>query len=416
MEVLSRVGLRVAAPLVVLALSSIAHPQDPLKGNKGTPEGGGRTPPPKVIYVDRPYERTVRVPVLPKTGELLVVAESGASLRLQLLRNDKVVKEYQGDGYTISSGERSILFKNLPPGQYRVVGDLNGYKPATSTPVTVKAGLPEKVELNLEQITYNISVRLNAGSGTLRYAKGGEVARSVSFQNNLAVLSGLTGGDYTIKIIADDASYKQMNTTLTVSSNSQVSFDLERLESRAFLGSSASDWALPGGWSFSSGKLLVRGSGMGLPSDDSYRHYTNFQLSTDVRMINGIAVSFAVHVVDPQNYYLVQITGPKADEPYVLRGFIVKNGVAQRFGRTVPTSQFSETLKPGKFFQVVLTMADADITVKVHDSETGDLLKLGILPDPSRTFRIGAVGIAARENEQNEFSAFNICVSGCPNP
>jgi hypothetical protein len=416
MKVLSRVGLRVAAPLLVLALGSIAHPQDPLKGNKGTPEGGGRTPAPKGIYVDRQYERTVRVPVLPRTGEILGVPESGASLRLEYLKNDRVVKEYQGDGYTIGSGERSILFKNLPPGQYRVAANLDGYRPATSSPVTVKAGLPEKVELNLEQITYNVSIRLNAASGNLRYAKGREVSRSVTFRNNLAILSALTGGDYTVEIIADDASYKQMNTTLKVSSDSQVSFDLERLESGTFLGATASAWALPGGWSFSSGKVMVRGSGMALPSDVSYSHYKDFQLSTDVRMMNGIAASFAVHVVDPQNYYLVQITGPNSDEPYVLRGFIVKNGVAQRFGRTIPTSQFSETLKPGKFFQVVLTMTDADMTVRVHDSETGDLLKLGILPDPSHTFRIGAVGIAAREGEQNEFSAFTICVSGCPNP
>lgn len=415
MRVFAKVGLTVSVPLFVLAFSLTTQAQGDA-GNKRTTPEGGRTAAPKVIYVDRPYEKTVRVPVLPKTGELLVVAESGASLRIEHLNNGRVVKEYQGDGYTIGSGERAILFKNLPPGQYRVAANLNGYRPATSTPVTIKAGSPEKVELNLEQITYNVSIRLNATSGTLRYAKGGEVARAVTFQNNLAVLSGLTGGEYAIKIIADDASYKQMNTTLRVSSDTQTSFDLERLESGAFLGATASAWTLPGGWSFSSGKVMVRGSGMALPSDVGYSHYTNFQLSTDVRMMNGIAASFAVHVVDPQNYYLVQITGPNADEPYVLRGFIIKNGVAQRFGRTIPTSQFAETLKPGKFFQVVLTMTDADITVRVHDSETGDLLKLGILPDPSRTFRIGAVGIVAREGEQNEFSAFNICVSGCPNP
>jgi hypothetical protein len=138
--------------------------------------------------------------------------------------------------------------------------------------------------------------------------------------------------------------------------------------------------------------------------------------------MNGIAASFAVHVVDPRNYYLVEITGPNADEPYVLRGFIYKNGVAQRFGNRIPINQFSETLKPGKFFHVIMKMTEEDdhrsavVTVWVQDSETGDLRKLGNLPDSSRTFRIGAVGIAAREGQQNEFSAFTICVLGCPNP
>jgi hypothetical protein len=411
MRVLSRVGLRIAAPLLVLALGSIAHPQDPLKGNKGAPEGGGRTTGPKVVY--REHER--RVLVTPKTGTLTIVAEPGASIRLQYLRGGEVTEESPD---TIPAGERSIIVNNLRPGQYRVVAELNGYKP-DQRPVTVKAGKADKVDLTLVPITYSITVRLNAGSGTLRYAKGNEVSRSVPFQNNLAVLPGLTGGDYTIKIIPDDASYVEMNTTLKVSSDNQVSFSLEWVESRDFLGATASAWALPGGWSFSSGKVMVHGSGMALPSDVSYSHYTNFQLSTDVRMMNGIAASFAVRVVDPQNYYLVQITGPNADEPYVLRAFIVKNGVAQRFGRTIPTSQFSETLKPGKFFHVVLTMTkdrDSEIAVRVQDSETGDLLPLGNLPDPSRTFRIGAVGIAGREGEQNEVSQFAICVSKCPNP
>jgi hypothetical protein len=134
-----------------------------------------------------------------------------------------------------------------------------------------------------------------------------------------------------------------------------------------------------------------------------------------VKMVNGVAASFVVHAVDPQNYYLIQITGQKADEPYMLRGYIVRNGSAQRFGRTIPISQFSETIKQGKFFQVILTMTGSEIVVKAQDSETGELLKLGILPDPSNSFRIGAVGIAARSNEQNEVSQFSICVK-CQNP
>src|SRR6266508_1003978 len=162
MRVLTRMGITASVPLCVLALSLTVYGQGDPGSKPNNPAGPGRTPAPKVIYVDRPYERTVRVPVLPKTGELLVVAESGASLRLQYLKNDRVVKEYQGEGYTIGSGERSILFKNLPPGQYRVAADLDGYRPAASPPVTVKAGLPEKVELNLEQITYSVSIRLNA--------------------------------------------------------------------------------------------------------------------------------------------------------------------------------------------------------------------------------------------------------------
>ncbi len=414
MRVLSKVGVIVVTPLLFFTSSLIARAQgDAIRPKSGysKPENKKPTSPtgPKVIVVRVPGPRVL---VTRKTGTLYISAEPGASIRLEYLTKGGSVEVSEN---TISAGERSIILNDLRPGSYRVFAELGGHKP-TDSAAQVKAGAYDKVELNLVPITYNVTVTLNASSGKLYYAKGGEVPRSVNFQNKQVVLSGLTRGDYIIKIAPDDASYVPMDTALSVSSDSTKSFDLKRLESKDFLGASVSDWALPGGWSFSSGKVIVNGGGMALPSDSSYHNYKDFQLSTEVRMKNGVAASFAVRVVDPQNYYLVQITGPNSDEPYRLRGYLVQNGSAQRFGRTLPISQFSETLKPGKSFSVVLTMTGSEISVKVQDSETGDLLKLGTLPDPSNTFRIGAVGIAARGNEQNEVAQFSICVSKCQNP
>jgi hypothetical protein len=416
MRVLSKVGVIVATLLLVFTVSFIAHAQGPgLDCNSCpkpkppeiyNPKGPGTKPnKPRVI------ERIVRV--TPTTGALTIVAEPGASVRLEYLTRGGVPKTCE-----IPADERSCVIEDLRPGTYRVVAKLEGYKLMGNPPVKkVIANKSDKVDLNLVPITHNVTVRLNASSGMLTYAKGGEVPRSVDFQNNQAVLSGLTGGVYTIRIVPDDASYVTKDTALTVSGESnEVEVKLDKKESKAFLGATASDWALPSGWSFSSGKVIVNENGIALPSDSSYRYYTDFQLTTDVRMKNGVAVSFVVRWVDSQNYYLVQITGPNADEPYRLRGYLVRNGSAQRFGRTLPINQFSETLKPGKYFSVELTMTGSEISVKVRDSETGDFLKLGTLPDPSNTFRIGAVGIAARGSEQNEVAQFSICVANCRNP
>lgn len=417
MTVLSKVGVIVVTPLLVFTISLTAGAQGDIKSrglnSPGTPKPTGtKTTGPKVIYRDRVVERIVRP--TSKTGTLTIVAEPGASIRLEYLTKGGGIAEVSEN--TIAASERSIILNDLRPGRYRVVAELGGHKPTDSVAV-VKAGISDKVDLNLVPITYNVIVKLNASSGMLTYAKGGEVPRSVNFQNNQVVLSGLTGGDYAIKIVPDDASYVAKTTPLTVSRESNVvEIKLEKKESKAFLGDAASDWALPTGWSFSSGKVIVNGSGIALPSDGSYRYYTDFQLTADVKMKNGIAASFVVRGVDSQNYYLVQITGPNADEPYRLRGYLVRNGSEQRFGRTFPISQFSETLKPGKYFNIVLTMTGSDISVKVRDSETGDLLEIGRLPDPSNTFRIGAVGIAARGNEKNEVAQFSICVSNCRNP
>lgn len=406
MRALSRVGVIVAASLLVLTITLIAHAQDLACNSCETYRA--KNPGAKVVY--RYRDRIVKV--TPTEGALTIVVEPNASGRLEYLtRNGEVTEETP---FTIPQGERSIILNGLRRGRYRVVAD--GYRGANGlrdVVVEVAGGKSNKVEL--EPITYNTTVRLNAGSGKLYYAKNGEVSRSVDFRNGLATLYNLVGGEYTIKIVPDDASYKPLDATLKVPNDGAVSYNLERLESKDFAGYSASDWALPAGWYFSSGKVMVNGAGMALPNDSVYRNYQDFQLSAQVKMVNGVAASFVVHAADPQNYYLVQITGQNADEPYVLRGYIVRSGSLQRFGRTIPISQFSETLKQGKFFQVVLSMRGSDITVKVQDSETGDLLKLGTLPDPSNTFRIGAVGIAARGNEQNEVSQLSICVSNCPN-
>jgi hypothetical protein len=418
MRVLPRVGVIIATPLLVFILSFIVHAQDDPRGNTGgrtSGDKGGRTS--GFGSVSGPTAsgpRVIRVPgktvlVKPTTGTLFISAEPGATIRLvRLKQNGEVADESEN---TITAG-RSIIFNDLPPGTYQVVAEKNGYMTTAPREVEIPKGKSAKVDITLMPKTYNVTVRLNASSGTVFYATGNEASpRSVPFQNNTAYLSSLIGDNYNIRVVADDASYKPLTETLRVpSASNEVSYTLEKLsESKDFSPASASDWALPGGWYFSSRKVMVNGNGVALPSDSNYRNYKDFQLSTDIRMMNGVAASFVVHAIDSRNYYLIQITGPNADDPYVLRGYLVRNDSLQRFGRTIPISQFSDTLKPGKYFHVVLTMTGSEISVKAVDSETGDLKKLGTLPDPSNAFPIGAVGIAARGNEQNEVGSFVLC-------
>jgi hypothetical protein len=415
MRVLPRVGVIIATPLFVFTLSFIVHAQDTdAKGNTGGRTSGGKSGFGSVSGPTTSGPKVIRVPgktvlVKPTTGTLFISAEPGATIRLvRLKQNGEVADESENP---ITTG-RSIIFNDLPPGTYRVVAEKNGYMTTAPREVEVPKGKSAKVDITLMPKTYNVTVRLNASSGTVFYATGNEASpRSVPFQNNTAYLSSLIGDNYNIRIVADDASYKPLTETLRVpSAGNEVSYTLEKLsESGDFSPATASDWALPSGWYFSSRKVVVNGSGTALLSDSNYRNYKDFQLSTDVRMMNGVAASFVVHAVDAQNYYLVQITGPNADEQYVLRGYIVRNGSLQRFGRTTPISQFSDTLKPGKYFHVVLTVIGSEIIVQAVDSDTGDLKKLGTLPEPSHAFPIGAVGIAARDNEQNEVGQFSIC-------
>lgn len=155
----------------------------------------------------------------------------------------------------------------------------------------------------------------------------------------------------------------------------------------------------------------MNGRGVALPRDDSVRHFADFHLVSDVNMLNGVAASFAVRAQDSRNYYLIQITGAKSDEQYVLRGFVVRNGVEQRFASAIPIDAFAGTLKQNKFFTVSMEAIGNKFKVFVTDSVTGDVLPLGILEDPNRNFPIGAVGIGVRDTEQNEIVRFIVCTS-----
>jgi hypothetical protein len=353
--------------------------------------------PPKTIYVTR------------DTGALTIIARPQATVEVENLKNGEVTRA------VLSGGERSIIFNDLRPGKYRVSAELVGYKPDQEEVLVVR-GKPDKVELNLDPITYDVTIALNAPSGMVYYSKGNEEPDVKPFQNGTALLSDLTPGKYALLLKPDDVAYRQTRTSIEVAAeNTRHSIKLDRRETeKEFSWGSAADWNLPGGWFVNSRKLLVvNGRGMALPRDDSFHFYKNFEISTSVRMVNGAGVSFAVRAENAKNYYLIQLTGAKAAERHMLRGYVVRDGVSQMFGRSIPIANVANSIAPGKFFRLLITMRGSDISVKVEDTDTGELLPLGTLSDADNTFRIGAVGLVARDDEQNEFEQFVVCTPKC---
>lgn len=410
-----KIILALSESLLVFAILSVTHGQD-IKGSKGTKKPGGTpgtsagskgnrppNPRPRPTVVER-----VRY-VTPNTGALVVVAAPNARVRVEDMKGGEVVVDQ-----TISPPGRSLSIIDINPGQYRVIADLAGHKSATGQH-TVEKGKMGTLDMNLVPITYDFTVSVNAPSGEIMYSKGNGESLAKPFEKGMAVLPDLRPGTYKMQVRPLDPTYEAAEVSIEVSDRS-VSREIKltrRLTTQEFNWASRSDWEMPGSWGIASGKIAVGGRGMALPRDESFRYYQNFQIITGIKMVNGVAASFALRTENPQNYYLVQLTGPNADEPYVLRGFIVKNNVQQRFPRSFPIRNISDVLRPGKFFRAFLTMKGNQIEVKVEDSETADVFPLGTLTDPGETFPVGAVGIAARDNEQNEVEQFVICPNTC---
>ena len=387
-----------------------------------------RPTPPKQVYVAKTRIVTVtkKEIVTPTTGTLVASAETSASILVE-------PKQGRGEGKvgTIPPGERVFIFNDLKPGRYRVAASLDGYEPVEKD-VTVTRNKTTPVTLELKPITQNVAVNTNVKTGEVRYApveaykdpQTGETRYKprgattlVPIQNGHAVLPNLRAGTYGVDIRPDlsEVGYQKLLGTITVPGKESITVELEhKISTDTFTAVWTPDeWELPPNWQIASRLLSVNGPGVAFPRNESFRYYSNFHLASDVRMSNGVAVAFALRAADARNYYLVQLTGEKAAQPYLLRGFVVKNGVPQLI-QSISINHFASTIQPKQFFKVHIRMTGNRMNVSIDDSQTGQSLPLGILTDSYQTFRTGAPGIVADGNERSDYGTFAVCAPECP--
>ena len=385
--------------------------------------------PPKQIYVNKTQVVTVtkKVLVTPTTGTLSVSSsEPNASILVEPKRGGG-----EGKVGTIPAGELGFIFNDLTPGVYRVAASLDGYEPSEKD-VTITRNRTTSVTLELKPVTQTVAVNTNVKAGEVRYApveaykdaRTGETKYAprgativVPIQQGRAVLTGLRAGTYGVDIRPDpsEVGYQTLLGTITVPGSETVTVELKHeLSTRTFTaGWTPDEWELPPDWKIASSLLSTGGRGVALVRDEGFRHYADFHLASDVRMTNGVAVSFVVRAADAKNYYLVQVTGEKAEYPYLLRGFVVKNGVPQLL-QSIPIRHFAQTIQPKQFFKVHIRVTGNQMKITIDDSQTGQSLPMGVLTDTYQTFRTGAPGIAADANERSDYGSFVVCSPECP--
>jgi hypothetical protein len=339
------------------------------------------------------------------TGAVSVVSAPGAQVFIRPLNaTDFIDKE------TIEPSQGQAIFGNLPPGTYKVVAELDGYQDGESE-VTIKANTIAPLNLRLTPELYTVKIKTNISAGDVRYELNApnQIPQVLPLRNGVATLPGLRAGEYKLDVRAADAAYKTVLALIQVGKD-KTEFDvtLERVlceETFSEAWSSLNGWEAPKTWAVSGRKLGVKSAGLALPKDECPRHFANFELTSDVKLLNDVAASFILRAQNDKNYYLVQLTGAKADEPFVLRGYLVHDGRKQQLGRSVPIDAFAQSLT-GKFFSVVLQAKDNVFTISINDSETGDVLPLGKLTDPGKHFALGANGLCAAGTEQYEVARF----------
>jgi hypothetical protein len=355
--------------------------------------------------------KTVIERVTPTTGSLSVAAESNATILVEPIK----IKNAQGQEGKVPTGERIFIFVDLKPGRYRVAGALPGHEPV-ETEVVIAANKTHAATLNFKPVLYAVTINTNVTTGELKHAREGQPLSNVVPIQNKTVRLELPAGAYVVEISAEEFGYETLTKTLTVDSATTLELPLRRIAlttdtlSPTWTKAEMQTWDMPATWIADARKTLtVKGAGVALPREEGYRYYKDFRISSTAKMSSGVALSFALRARDSKNYYMVQLTGEKSDEPYTVRLFLVKNGVEQRI-RAIPIpSAGAKAMMPDKFFTVTIKMVDFAITVEIEDSETGAPYPLGVLTDPARTYAVGAVGIAGHAGEENVIGRFVVC-------
>ncbi len=380
------------------------------------PSGGGASPSRRTNAAVKTVIKTVIERVTPTTGSLSVAAESNATILVEPIK----VKKGEGQQGIVPAEARLFIFNDLKPGRYRVAGTLDGHHPV-ETEVIIAANKSQSATLIFRPILYSVTINTNISAGELKYAPQGQPLSNVAPIQNRSVKLDLPRGTYVVEIIPADFGYETMRNTFSLTADQTVlDVPLKRIVfttdtlSPTWTSAELQAWDMPAGWLADSKKnLSLKGPGVALPREESYRHYKDFKLSSSAKMLNGFALSFALRAQDSQNYYLLQLTGEKSDEPYMVRLFVVKNGVEQRILAIPIPRDGRKAMGAGQFFAVTIKMVDYAITVEIEDSETGAPYPLGVLTDPARNFAAGAVGIAGRQNEENVIGRFVVCASKC---
>jgi len=163
------------------------------------------------------------------------------------------------------------------------------------------------------------------------------------------------------------------------------------------------NWVTPKTWRASSGKVEVSGPGIGLLSD---KVYGDFRFEFLVSLRNGKGAVWVVRARDEQNYYMFQLSGPKAARPNTFRSFICKNGTIAEI-ESIPVVE--DLSRPGDLYTILVEASGDEIKHSIRVRSTprdDDPQPLGSLLD--RTFCCGTVGFGTKDGEEATVHFVNI--------
>lgn len=370
-----------------------------------------------------------------KISSIGVTTEPGAKVVLQ----PGVATAKNKAREKIADAAGAVQFEDVSPGTYKLQASKEGFETAEADAVTVKLQESSLVPLDLKPITYRLKIETNLTGGEVFYARRDEKNMGASGsiaadrlgnycvvkigRNGGAEVSDLKTGYYFIDIRPGPESpeFDEIHRAVTVPDEidsiggAPVKIDLEKkVSTEAFTTAWVpADWEMPAPWRLDNGLKVKNSDGIALPRNERYRHYLNFEMIANVRLLDSGTVGFVLRAQDPKNYYLLQLSAVKAQDPDTASLYLIKNGVSQLIN-SATTAAFSKTLTSNNGFRIIIKGERSDFTIWIEDSDTGKTHAVGRLSDQYDSFKKGAIGIAALAKSDFVVNYFAVCTPACP--
>lgn len=134
--------------------------------------------------------------------------------------------------------------------------------------------------------------------------------------------------------------------------------------------------------------------------------FEDFEVSFDLKLLNGGGASWALRVNGPGNYYLFYLSGPAGMYPKRFLSYVVRDGEIDR--KSERSNAVIAELKEGEQYYVMITAEKNRITSTIRPAATGRETNLGVFVDPDNTYPRGGFGFRTVGGEK--FSVDNLIV------
>lgn len=338
----------------------------------------------KLVTASR--QQTVTAYLKPTTGSMII---GPVDADVAIFIDDK--KPSDLDIKVSRKEEKQIELDDVPEGYHTLTITGRNIVDWKREKVQIQGGATSYITPTFQAVVVNFTIKTEPGAEVYL---DGVMAGKATDRGELPI-PGKKPGKHTIRVEKDKFEAAQKSDNFGVG-DVVVEVKLAGLKSSSefaeYFLEGPRFWDAPASWQITGGKMTIKGSDVGFLKD---RLYDDFRMEFDISFVDGKGAAWIIRARDKKNYYLFQLSGPKASAK-VFRSYIYRNGQPNILNSEPIVEDLS---RPRDQFHVVIEAKGSTIKHYIKPASRATAAEpLGTVVDT--TFSIGSIGFVAVEGEE----------------